>query len=246
MSLAKRRHQFVDDRLLETGDQVKGRLRRDGDPFLDGGRRGGLPAGGDFRLDGMRFRPAQHRGFEAGKGEIQRVALHVGAGEADAFWVAVGREFVEDRTAGIGEAEELGDLVIGLAGRVVAGTADELVFEVGAHVVEVRVPSADDERERRQGRLWMFKDHGVYMALQVVHGDERDAVREADGLGVGDADQERSDEPGAAGDGHSADVAPCTAASMQSFFHDGRDGPHMFPAGQFRHYTAVFLVGFDL
>ena len=67
--------------------------------------------------------------------------------EGDGVRVAVLSECVDPGTAGIAEAEELGDLVEGFAGSVVDGAADEGIGPRavrGASEIEVGVAAGDD------------------------------------------------------------------------------------------------------
>ena len=62
------------------------------------------------------------------------------------------RERVDPRTAGIAEAEQLGDFVEGLAGGVVDRAADQRVMPCavrGAREIKVGVSAGDDQRQRR-------------------------------------------------------------------------------------------------
>ena len=75
----------------------------------------------------MRFHPAEDGGLEAAEAEIEGIALHFGEGKANRARIAERSQFVDDRAAGIAEAEEFGDLVEGFAGGVVAGLAEQAV-----------------------------------------------------------------------------------------------------------------------
>ena len=96
-------------------------------------------------------------GFGAGgaAGEMQ-FGLDSGEGEGDGARVAEGGEGVEPGTAGVAETEELGDLVVGFAGGIVEGAADEGVVPGaggGAGKVEVGVAAGDDEGQSRGLRV---------------------------------------------------------------------------------------------
>jgi hypothetical protein len=80
-------------------------------------------------------------------GEME-LGLHLREGEGDGLRVAELSEGVDPRASGIAEAEEFGDFVVGFAGGVVEGAADEGVvpgFGDGAGEVEVGVAAGDDE-----------------------------------------------------------------------------------------------------
>ena len=80
--------------------------------------------------------------------------LDLREGEWDSERIAEAGERVNPRTAGVGKAEELGDFVVGFAGGVVEGAADERVMPGeliaigdGRGAVEVSVSAGDDEGE---------------------------------------------------------------------------------------------------
>ena len=107
-------------------------------------------AGGDFVVHMARLHPAQDGGFVAAEAEIQRIALHFGEGEVDGAGVAVGREAVDDGTAGVAEAEEFADLVEGFAGGIVAGLAEQAVGTIGADLEQVGMAAAGHQGEGRE------------------------------------------------------------------------------------------------
>ena len=125
--------QFLDNDALKRSDCVPGLPGRHREPLVN--RRPGvcaqqLPAGVDLVLHVVSLHPAQHRGLEAAEAEVERVALHLGERETHgALWIAVRREPVDDGAAGIAEAQQLGDFVVGFAGSVVAGLAEQCVLE---------------------------------------------------------------------------------------------------------------------
>jgi hypothetical protein len=119
----------------------------------------------------MEFDVAQDGGLDAGEGKEEAgieacdgrgagalgarrpsvqvsLGLDLGEGKRDGAGVAVESESVDPGTAGVAEAEELGDFVVGFAGGIVEGTADEgvvpSVFE-GADEVQVGMAAGDDE-----------------------------------------------------------------------------------------------------
>ena len=86
------------------------------------------------------------RGRLAGQVEL---GLDLREGKGHGVRIAVLGEGVDPGTSGIAEAEELGDLVVGFAGGVVEGAADEGVVPGavgGAGEIEVGVAAGDDER----------------------------------------------------------------------------------------------------
>ena len=86
-------------------------------------------AGFDFCFHVMRLHPAEDGGLEAAEAEIESIALHFGEGKANGARIAKRSQFVDDRAAGIAEAEEFRHFVERFAGGIVAGLAEQAVVE---------------------------------------------------------------------------------------------------------------------
>ena len=168
--------------------------------------------------------------------------------------VAVLSEKVDDRAAGIAEFEQLGDLVEGLAGGVVAGVADVAVGPAGVVTlgeVEVRVSSADN-----QGQHWklqvavavlpFFQQYGVDVAFEMVDGDERLVGSEGEGLGVAESDEQGTGEARALGYGDGVDGFVGLAGVFEGLAHHGNDGAQMFARSQLGDDASEGLVRGDL
>ena len=87
------------------------------------------------------------------------LGLDLRKGEGYGVWIAELGDGVDPWAAGIAEAEELGDFVIGFAGRIVERAADERVLPGvgdGAGKIEVRVATGDD-----QGESWFVRNGSV-------------------------------------------------------------------------------------
>lgn len=93
---------------------------------------------------------AEDGGFEAGEGEVEAVDLRMGKmiGCRVAGLGAAGNS----GAAGVGEAEDFGDLIEAFADSVVASGADDLEMVVLGHVDDLGVTTRDDESEEREGR----------------------------------------------------------------------------------------------
>ena len=231
--------QIADDGVLEAGDEVErgGVAVREG--LVEGrpgwrsrtGKESVAP-GFSFGAQVVKLDVAQHRGLDAGKREEEAwvelgdgcrfgsfgsrrisaqvdLVLDLGEGKRNGVGVAVKSELVNPGTAGIAEAEELGDLVVGLAGGIVEGAADELIIP-GAGVrrgeVKVGVSAGNDESQGAVAKfglagLALMEQNGVDVAFKVVHSDEGEALGEGEGFGVGDSDEESAGEAWAGGDG---------------------------------------------
>ena len=114
----------------------------------------------------------------------------------DRLRIALGRQAVDHRPAGIAQAEDGGDLVVGFADGVVDGAAEAGDVGPTVEVVKRGVPAGDDQADGGEGRVSGFgvrvsariffftrnprpetrnpiEDHAVQMRLDVIDGDER-------------------------------------------------------------------------
>jgi len=213
-------------------EEGEGRFHRFGVAWLAFGEAGFAQSGGagfNARFHAMQLDVAADGGLDAAEGEVETggvgvgevfagelgggvaggFGLDLGCSEGDGFGVAVDGEGIHPGAAGVGQAEQLGDLVEGLAGGVVEGFSDVAVApgcgRRACGEVEVGVASADDQGEERggvrEGLLGVHQD-GVDVAFEVVDGDQREVGAEGEGLGEGDADEESAGEAGAFGDGY--------------------------------------------
>ena len=144
-------------------------------------------------------------GLEAGQREVRLRAAEHGPRQVEALRIAAAGLALDLRPARIAEAEELGDLVEGLADGVVDGRAEADVIADAAHRDELRVPAGGEEEQvgetdavgeaRRQG-----------MALEVVDGEQRLAGDERQRLGGGQPDQHAADQPRTGGRGDAVEI----------------------------------------
>ena len=72
------------------------------------------------------------------------------------------------------------------------------------------------------------------------------SLREGERLGVGDADEQRSGEARAAGDGDGVEIGERDAGLRKSRADDGNDGAQMLAAGQLGNHAAIARVCGDL
>src|ERR1700692_2256112 len=104
----------------------------------------------------------------------------LGQSKGDGGRVAVRRQRIDPRTARVAQAQQLGDFVESLAGRIVEGGANVLVSKALALVpgeIEVGVTAGNDQGQRsaiaQVERFAVRQQNGVNVTLQVVDGDER-------------------------------------------------------------------------
>src|SRR5277367_1994763 len=123
--------------------------------------------------------------FNSTKTEIVVAVSDLRFGETNRVRIAVGREFVDYRAAGIAEGKEAGEFVVSFAGSVGAGATDagvgKLPGAVGGlvvHLVDNRVAAGNDQADG--GKLGTaiaggtgFEKDGVNVASEMVDRDER-------------------------------------------------------------------------
>src|SRR5256885_7538290 len=147
----------------------------------------------------------QNRRFQAAETEVERIPFHPDGAKFNRRGCGTRGcgEAIEDWAAWIAKAEKFGDLVVGFAGSVVACLAELAIAELGggfgassllrADFVENGVATGDDEADRGkfgyEVRLVGFQKNGVYVAFEMVDGNERLAQRLGQGFGIGDADE---------------------------------------------------------
>ena len=297
--------QVPHDGMLKACDEVKGGWVAGGERIVDRGACRRIGTGEErfasffgLRSQVVKLDVAQDRGFDSGerKEEVgiergdrcglgalgaRRSALEMGLGldlskrEWDGAGVAVARERVDPRTAGIAEAEQLGDFVVGLACGVVDSAADERIGPGaidGLSRVKVGMSARDDEGqasglrvlrigwaaarfskccfcESRIGiarRLGLLQQDSVDVAFEVVDGDERQVFCEGQRLGVGDADEQGAGQAGTGGDCDGVDVGKGDAGFGKGSANDRNDGAKVFAAGKFRNDSAIAGMGGDL
>ena len=136
--------------------------------------------------------------------------------QRDRAIVAGSGETVDDRTARVAEAEQLRDLVVRLARRIVARPAEELVSTRAADQVQARVPARDDEDDRRQRQLAVLRARATRCGRP--GGARRRAAGRRGGGGLRErhADEQRADEARALGDGDRAEIAPTSPPPRSS------------------------------
>ena len=156
--------------------------------------------------------------------------------------VAALRHAVDHRPAGIAEAEQLGHLVVGLARRVVAGAADQVVLAVGRHQVEAGVPAGDDEHDRRQRQRPVVQDQRLDVAGEMVHGDERHVERHRHRLGRLQPDQQRADQARPLRHRDGTEIAPADAGVAQRPLEHAADVAQVLPRRELGHDPAPLAV----
>ena len=122
----------------------------------------------------------------------------------------MGRQAIDDRAAGIAEAEQFGHFVEGFAGGIVAGLAEQAIVEALADLEEVGVAAADHQGQggisHRGSGAFGFQDTAWMWPSMWLTAISGNAAREAQGFGVGEPDQQRADQARPDGDGDGGEI----------------------------------------
>ena len=131
---------------------------------------------------------------------LRAFAAQQGAGQVEARTVAGLRQPLQRRAARVAETQGLGDLVEGLARRIVDGRAEPGHIADAAHFQQLAVAARDQQqKERIIDRL--AEPRRDRMTLQMVDGDQRQAPRQGDRLAETQPDHDAADQsrPGGGG-----------------------------------------------
>ncbi len=112
----------------------------------------GLHGGGEVGLLLLRLKPlgqARGGGLQPREREVEAFAAQQGPRQGEPRAVAAFGQLFQRRAAGIGQAQGLGDLVEGLAGRVVDGRADPAAGADALHLEQLAVPAGDQQQQER-------------------------------------------------------------------------------------------------
>ncbi len=74
--------------------------------------------------------------------------------------------------------------------------------------------------------------------LDVIHGDQRDPTRERQRLGVGNADQQRSDQSRSFGNGDRGEIFEACRGFLEREAHRRHDGAQVLTRGKLRNHAA--------
>jgi hypothetical protein len=222
--LVKVVEQGPDHACLETGDEIQEIRMCPGDPeFAD------LP---------------EARGLEPAEAKIQASIGHLGPRKRETLRIPLGGQPIDNRAAGVAQAEEFCDLVQGLSCGIVPGLGEQSEVQRPLELEKRCVPPTDQERQDRIGDIPVLDERRIYVGLQVVGRDQRPAVGVGQSLGKGEADQQGADQARALGHGKGLDLIDPQSGALQTFAHHICYGTDV-PAGrQFGYDPAV--GGMDL
>ena len=143
----------------------------------------------------------------------------------------------ERRAAGMAQAQQLGDLVEGLAQRIVDGGAPALIIADAAHQHELAMAARNQQHQIGKGDT-VGQPRRQRMGFEVIDGDQRLAERGGQRLGGGQPDQHAPDQAGAGRGGDGIDIAQRDAGLAAGLGDDVVEIAHMGARRQFGHDAA--------
>jgi len=152
----------------------------------------------------------------------------------------------ELRAARIRQPQELGALVEGLPGRIVAAGAQHAVATHAGRLDQQRVPAGHQQRQVRERRRIRFQERRQQMSFEVMHADRRHAPRVGEAARQRGAGKQRADEAGACGVGDPVELPGRGGGTLERQPHQGQQAPDVIARGELRHDAPVGAVQLHL
>ena len=162
--------------------------------------------------------------------------------ELERVRIALAAQLVQQRAAGIRQAQHARRLVKGLARRVVHRLAQQRIDAVIVHAHDVRMAAGGHQADKRRLQVPVRDVVRADVALDVVDRDERLARRVRQRLRRGDADEQRAHQARAVGYGDGVHVRKGHVCLFEALVHDRVHALHMLAGGDLRHHAAVHRV----
>jgi hypothetical protein len=176
--------------------------------------------------------PAGDGGLQPGEREVVGAVAPLAAREPDRLGVALAGGAVDGRPARVGQVEQAGDLVVGLARGVVDGVAERP--HLGGEVLDQqqrRVPARHQQRHGGLGQRAVLQLVDGDVAHQVVHPVQGLAERHGVRLGGRHPHQQGARQAGPGGDRDGVDVGHAHPGGVERPPHGGGHGLQVGAAG---------------
>ncbi len=195
------------------------------------------------RSQALHFQPDS--GFETGKGKIRfRPAKH-GARQIEPRRIAVPRQSLDLRSAGIGKAQHFPDLIEGFPGRVVDGRTEAEVVPNPLHRDQLGMAAGDQEQQIGKGEF-VGEARRQGMRLEMVDRQERLTARQGQGFRRGQPHNDTADEARPRRRGDPVEVRQFDPGTGEGKLHEPVDDFDMGARRDLRHHPAVSGVLGDL
>ena len=148
--------------------------------------------------------------------------------------------------ARVGQAEQLGGLVEGLARSVVESLAEKLVAAELLHLHDLGMAARDEKGKKREFGSGIRKTGCKQVPLEVVHAEHGHIERPADGVRNARACEQGAGKSGALRHGDGVDVSAGLARLHEHFVDECDGAPDAVAARKFGHDAAVGAVHVDL
>ncbi|CRF28994.1 Uncharacterised protein [Mycobacterium tuberculosis] len=132
------------------------------------------------------------------------------------------RKTINMRTAGIWQLECPPDFVIGFTNGIVPGLTDDAESPLGFHIHQLRMSSRYHERHERIFQI-MHQLVGINMAGNVVYANERQVERTSERFCGHHANQQRTHQARALGNGNGRQLLRLHLSLCQRLFQNPRD-----------------------
>jgi hypothetical protein len=156
------------------------------------------------------------------------------------------RALVDDRPARVSEAEQLGDLVVRLAGGVVSRAAQQLVAAAAGHEIQAGVAARDDQHDGRQRQLAILEEQRFDVTGQMMHGHQRHPFRRRQRLRKRQSHEQRPHQSRSLRHGDGVHVVERHAALLERAFDDAADVADVLTRGELRHDAAPLAMNLGL
>src|SRR5579883_907082 len=179
--------------------------------------------------------------------DLRRAKLHC-------VWIAMLRQSVNNRAAGISESEYLRYFIESFSGSVVARVADILVCPARAFhfgQIQMRVSAGHHQREHRKPQLMisllaLFQKYCVNMTLEMINRHQRFLQRPRQGFRVRNTHQQRARQTRTLRHSQRIHRFKTDTRIGQRLTHYRDDVAQMLARGQLWHNSAVRLMRGDL
>ena len=183
-----------------------------------------------------------HGVLEAAETELESLRVQVGPRKVQKTGITFAGQPVDDGTAGVPYPHQPGYLVEGLAGRVIAGIAQDMVRAPPLDVHQLRVSAGYDKRDERRVEFPVRQSPREHVAFNVIYADQGLVHRQRDGLDRSKSDQQAARETRSVGHGEGVQAVRFTGSLAQGRFDRGQEKGKVRPGGQFRNDPPVFMM----
>ena len=211
--------------------------------------RGLLETGGDIgRAVRAALHRAQHCAFQARKAEMRLGRSLQRAGQRHRAGIALERQPLDRRAAGIAEAQDLGGLVEGFAQRIVDRGGKAAVLPDAFDGEDLAMPARYQQQEIGKSEIAVGQPGGKRVAFEVVDREQRLVRSHRQCLGADQPDHHPADQPGTRGRGNRVDIVEAHLRFAHYLGDHRRQAFRMRARGDFGNDPAIgrvfgFLAG---